>query len=496
MHRLTVALLGEFQLLLDEAVVSCSSRKALGLFCHVALSQKTQSRADLAQMFWGRADPEAARASLRTALLRLPRPLADALRVDRHSVSPGNGIELDTERFVRLAASQEAEALTEAAQLYRGELLKGLEVDATPEFDDWLARERSRYRLLVQSVFDRLIEHHRRRAGHDAAHAAVEREAAMATARRWCELEPAAESAHRWLIRLYLDGGRGDAALEQFDICKRELAVALGRSPSPETRALVEVIASSASAPRRSSVDDGARVPMHGQPGTTFLGRADDLASLERLLFEPQCRLITIQGLGGMGKSRLAATLMDQVASRFAQGAAWIPLESTRTASDLPTVIARALRIELVPRVAPLEALCAALAKQDRLLVLDNFEQLLAPANDRQGDAAEDVLLRLLGAAPRVRLVVTSRAVLGLQEEWIYELKGLSFPAADGAEHVGERHAAIELFTQRARQAYMGFTPQAESPRMVALARLMEGLPLAIELAASFGCGPFRAATS
>jgi len=200
MATLTVNLLGEPRLHSPGGPVACASRKSLGLFCYLALSGARHSRRELAKLFWGGANPEAARASLRTALLRLPAPLAEGLVVDRDSIVAGPAIDLDASRFAALASSDETADLSKAALLYGGELLKGLDIDATVEFDDWLMRERARWRQAAQSVFDRLIERHRERARQDSAHAAAARDAALAVARRWQELEPAAEPAHRWLI--------------------------------------------------------------------------------------------------------------------------------------------------------------------------------------------------------------------------------------------------------------------------------------------------------
>lgn len=491
MTRLTIAMLGEPHVHVDDAPVACPSKKALGLFLYLAQVGGRPSRRELARLFWG-ADEEAARTSLRTALQRLPAALAQLLVVDRESIGLRpevlSGIELDTLRFAALARADDVASLTEASQLYGGDLLKNLELDAAPEFDDWLHRERTRYRQLAQSVFDRLIVLHRERAQRDTAHAASAREAAFATARRWVELEPAAESAHRWLMQLFFESGQREAALAQFEVCQRELAIALGRSPDAQTRTLFDAIAAGgvgglagSPTPRTPASSPPAIEPTLHAPelaGTSFVGRIDELASLEQLLSDPSCRLLTLHALGGAGKSRLAFALASQVASRFVLGASWVALEPVASAAQLPDAIARALGIELPAQAEPGDALCALLRAQQRLLVLDNFEHLL-------GSAAVELVLALLREAPGVRLLVTSREVLGLQEEWVYEVPGLAFPAAMSATAPGA-FPATELFVQRARQAYLGFSPQAEWPHVLRICRLVEGLPLALELAAAW----------
>ena len=496
MTRLTIAMLGEPHVHVDDAPVACPSKKALGLFLYLAQVGGRPSRRELARLFWG-ADEEAARTSLRTALQRLPAALAQLLVVDRESIGlhpdVHSGIELDTLRFAALARADDVPSLTQASQLYGGDLLKNLELDAAPEFDDWLLRERTRYRQLAQSVFDRLIVRHRERAQRDTAHASSAREAAFATARRWVELEPAAESAHRWLMQLFFESGQREAALAQFEVCQRELAIALGRSPDAQTRTLFDAIgvggtggvgslAGSPTPPTPSSSPPAIEPTLHAPElaGTSFVGRIDELASLEQVLSDPSCRLLTLHALGGTGKSRLAFALAGQVAARFALGASWVALGAVESAEHLPSAIGRALGFELATRAAPGAALCDALRSQERLLVLDNFEHLI------EGGGAE-LVLSILREAPRVQLVVTSREVLGLQEEWVYELPGLAYPTAALAQAPGPgEFPAVELFLQRARQAYLGFSAQAEWPHVVRICRLVEGLPLAIELAAAW----------
>jgi len=377
--------------------------------------------------------------------------------------------------------------LREAVSLYRGSLLAGLEVDATAEFDDWLVRERSKLLQAAQGAFDRLITMYRERARADASGGAHDRHAAVAVARQWLTIEPASESAHRSLIRLLIDAGQRDAASAQYEACRRELAVAFGRTPDAATRALID------SAGINGSVDAAGREERGSAPAaahdvsmfapeiaeTSFVGRIDELATLEGLLRDPTCRLLTLHALGGAGKSRLAHALAMQMAPRFSLGATWIALESLRSPNLLAHSIARTLGIELPSRGIPNEALCAALKDQERLLVLDNFEHLI-------GSQAIDLVLALLHQAPRVRILVTSREVLGLQEEWIFDVFGLAYPDRQVEPLGAGSYPAIDMFMQRARQAYLGFSPQAEWPHVVSICQMVEGLPLAIELVAAW----------
>ena len=499
---LVVNLLGPPRFSQAEVPVTCASRKALGLFAYLLLTIRQHSRRELAALLWGRRDDETARASLRVALHRLPPAMAECLRIDRESIelAAEAGPLVDVERFLHLAKADDLASLEEATELYRGELLQDFEADATPEFDDWLHAQRTRLAQIAQQAFDGAIARRADRARLDASKATSERESALATGRRWAALMPGAEAAHRWLMQLYLDMGRRDAALAQFELCQRFLAVTYGRAPTPETRALYEGALGRSGTAGTSETDEAAEaaarrdpVPRSLVPATSFVGRVEELAELDRLLADPHCRLLTLHGLGGAGKTRLAHALATQVSSRFMQGAAWVSLEAIDAADALPVAIATALHRELPGTGNRTEHVASMLAAEQRLLVLDNFESLLARENVSDDADPITVVTRILEAAPQVRILVTSREVLGLQEEWVYDVHGLAH--ATGAQAAAP---AIELFAQRARQTYLGFSLPAEMPHVVRICVLVEGLPLGIELAAAWvrtvPCGEIAAA--
>lgn len=488
MQRLLIALLGEPRIHVDDRQVPFASKKAAGLIYYLACSGGRKSRRELARLFWS-GDQEAARTSLRSVLQRVPAELAPWLSVDRESIAllriDDGSVTVDIEHFADLAAAEDIESLGRASELYGGDLLKGLDIDAAPEYDDWLHRERVRFRQIAQSVFDRLIAGHRDRSQRDSAHASSGREAAMAAARRWIALEPAAEAAHRWLMRLFFEAGQRDAALAQYGICQRELAVALGRAPDRETRSLHDSISTGGvdqPAPAGTDTSPARERPALTSPdlaGTTFVGRVDELAALEQLLSDPACRLLTLHALGGSGKSRLAFALANQIASRFRSGAVWVSLDAVASSADLPIAVARAAGLELGASADASAALTAVLRAQELFLVLDNFEHLI-----ESGGA--DLVLAILREAPRVTMLVTSRETLGVQEEWVYEVPGLAFPDEVRPTAATDEFPATELFVQRARQTYLGFSARAEWPHVVRICALVEGLPLAIELAAAW----------
>ena len=209
---------------------------------------------------------------------------------------------------------------------------------------------------------------------------------------------------------------------------------------------------------------------------TTFIGRAAELAELARLLADPACRLVTIVGPGGIGKTRLALAAAARAGAAFADGTAFASLQAVPASDGLAPAMAGAVGC---PHSGPGELrdrLRGFLRDKQLLLVLDNVEHLL----DGAGLASD-----ILAAAPGVRFLVTSREALNLQEEWRFPLAGLPVPA-DAAAEDWEGCDAARLFIERARRVRHDFDPAVERVGIVRLCQLTEGSPLALELAASW----------
>jgi predicted ATPase/transcriptional regulator with XRE-family HTH domain len=212
---------------------------------------------------------------------------------------------------------------------------------------------------------------------------------------------------------------------------------------------------------------------------TPFVGREAELATIAGLLANPACRLITLLGPGGMGKTRLALHVVERRPA-FADGVAVVPLAAVASADLLAPTIASAVGCSLHGSGDPVEQLARYLCDKQLLLLLDNMEHL------RDGAGANRSLLTvILEQAPGVRLLVTSRERMHLSGEWVVELQGLPLPRRDDESF--DRSSAVALFLQKAQQVRVGFTPnEADRPHIARICQLVDGMPLAIELAAAW----------
>ena len=194
--------------------------------------------------------------------------------------------------------------------------------------------------------------------------------------------------------------------------------------------------------------------------------------------------MLTLIGPGGIGKTRLAIEAAAQSFDAFQDGAALISLASVGTADLILPALTEALDFILAGSAAPKDQLLNYLRDKQLLLIFDNFEHVLTGV---------ELLSDILAAAPHIKIVATSRERLNVQEEWAYEVTGMAFPRADdlppddGTQQVLEKYSAVQLFVQRARQAVANFAPTAADVTAIAqICELVEGSPLAIELAAAW----------
>jgi predicted ATPase/transcriptional regulator with XRE-family HTH domain len=233
-----------------------------------------------------------------------------------------------------------------------------------------------------------------------------------------------------------------------------------------------------ANASIRAKVSAAGLVPPHNLPAqlTSFVGRERELRALADLLDRPDCRLITLFGPGGVGKTRLALRAAEQTAA-FGQGAIFVPLAPVGAADLLVATIAGALGLTFHDQEDERVQLLQYLRAKELLLLLDNLEHLLAGV---------ELFAEILRDSPRVKILATSREPLNLYGEWVFDVEGLPFPADESVTAL-ERYDAVRLFVSSAERARPAAPIRAvDFPTIARICRMVEGMPLAVELAAAW----------
>ena len=430
--------------------------KAKALVAYVALAPPNATRSRLAGLLWSDLSEEAARANLRLVLTQLRKVLPGRVAADRHAVALNGDVWIDADELEQAQAGPAA-----VLELYRGEFLEGVELPGAPLLDEWITDRRYRYRAMALAALDTVV---------GTALASGDTDTAMAAARRILAVEPWHEGAHRALMRCFAIAGQPSAALAQYETCRHILDQELGVEPAPATRDLLGEIRTQEFAPRVR------RGELPG-PSGALVGRERELGHLDGLLNDPACRLVTIVGPGGVGKTRLAVEIGRQAQARgdevhSVSFAGVRPAHEEDAAVLVASTIGDALGLASAARGDPIAALVEQLRRRRLLLILDNLERL---------SPAVGVVGAIVATAAQVRVVVTSRRRLGLGAEWVVELDGLASPPA-GSEAEAGSYPAVELFGERARQA--GGDAKGDPPAVARICRLVGGMPLALEMAA------------
>ncbi len=474
--KLALFLWGKMRVVFDGQDISERfSVKHQALLAYLAMTGQAHSRAALAKLLWEDAieegDDESARNSLRVALSALRKWLADYLVVTRFEVAfdGAAGCWLDVAELERLTYdldSAETADLQQARALYRGEFLADMVIEAAAEINDWLLFQREFWRQRALAVLgglaDRLFEE------RNYGEAAMVIEKAL-------EIEPWLEENHRKLMTVYGRLGNFNAALAQYENYRQLVYEALEIEPTAETTALYNRIQAARQTPPRP-------LPT---AGTAFVGRERELAKIAHHLADPTCRILTITGLGGVGKSRLALAAAEQANQeqhlQFLHGTAFVSLVGIGQADLMVAAIADELGLSLVRFSDVKNELKDYLRERELLLTLDNFDDV--------ADGGSFVL-EIVSSCPGVKFLITSRERLGLAGERRLLLDGLAYPQDWEAVSTVEEAMAydgVRLFVQSARQVQPSFSLEtADIAPLVRLCYLVSGMPLALKLAAAW----------
>ena len=471
MNPLQIKLLGGFTVVLGgQPVTQFRSAKARGLLAYLATQpDQDHARTTLATLLWGDLPDAAAKTNLRIELSNLNKLLADhpALTITRNTVRFHRALatvdvgdfRAVVATFLALPAESQATQLTRltaALDLYQGEFLAGFYLGDAPEFDEWQILTQEQLHEQAMGALN-LLQQRYAEQGHWAELAAA--------ARRQLALVPWQESAHRNLIQALAAQGQREAALEQYARCLAVLQAELGIEPTAATQEIAARLRNHGA----GEITVSQPVARHNLPQglKTLVGRNAEIGQIYDLV--QQERLVTLLGIGGVGKSRLAQAVAQKALPDFADGVWFVSLAQIEATDNAPDRIALAMTaaigFPLTNAQQPLAELAAHLAKKEILFVLDNWDQLTA--------AAETLCEQLL-ATEAVHLLATSRLRLGVDGEIVVPVEGL--PAK----------AAFTLFVERARRVVPLFDGAAQRAAIDQLCAQVAGLPLGIELAASW----------
>ena len=360
--------------------------------------------------------------------------------------------------------------LQRAVTHFRGPFLDQLYLNGSPLFDEWASLKREGLsQRMVQALF-LLAELHEQRGD-------------IALARQYASqivsLAPWDETAQAQLMRLLAVEGQWSAAQTQYHHLRRYLQEQMGVEPTADTAALFEQIRQAAV--RNTNLPALYPEARHNLPLPTapLIGREDELDAISAALTDPCCHLLTVFGLGGVGKSHLALEAARWQVGSFADGVYFVPLVDVRDDALLPAAVADAVGLPFYGNDSTTIQLLNFLKEKNLLLLLDNLEQLLPLS-------PECLILQILQEAPGVVLLITSRQRLNLQEECLFLLRGLAVPLPNEVPG-GQPGAALQLFASRAQRVQPGFSLDNQANRQAAtqICQLLEGLPLGVELAAA-----------
>lgn len=486
----------------DEFIESLTG-KAQALFIYLVVTGRSHARDLLANLLWSEQNNQQARNNLRYLLPELRKALGDYLIINAQTISFNTQLPywLDVEilrtTLTALPDHFNPQEVQQALNLYQGPFLAGFTIRTAPVFDEWVAQQRTEYQLLAVQGFYQLAESYWRQGAINAG---------LTATQRLLQIEPHHEAGFRLHMRLLVQSGQSHLALEQYQQLQQLLQEKFQLPPEAETRQLYEQLRTGelttllpvspsttiASNDTLTSIDDKTveedTVSLkHNLPSelTPFIGRAEEVATIKNTLLTPSQRLITLVGEGGIGKTRLALAVAQQVQEHFPDGIWFAPLAGLAAAENLPDrlagAIAEAMHLTFGGQNSLAEQLFRYLRTKQSLLILDSFEHLL--------DAA-DFILELLRHTNALKILITSRHILNFQAEYSWRVEGLSVPESNQLETISPelllRYESVALFVERAQRVMRGFTLTDDNQREIArICQFVGGLPLGAELAAA-----------
>ena len=447
------------------------------LLYYLAYKNMWVNREELAYLFWPDMPETNARKNLRNLIVRIKNlDYTQSLYVERSRISWN--VETDVAKFKEAILNNR---LSKAISFYKGNLLRGFCLDDALEFENWIEVERGQLKNTWRDAVLSLTKDFDSSGNHAKASEVLE---------SLYQTNPFDEDILRQLLQqLHLSEQRSKA-LSAYATFQRQLEDEFGAEPETATLDLIEQIKSQAPKIKLNDITPKNNLPeaveveaveakvKHNLPVqiTAFVGREIEQQRIIEQLADPACRLLSIIAPGGMGKTRLSLAAAKTQVNTFKEGVFFIPFAAIQEPEQMIHAIAESLEFIFLGQDEPKEQLFSYLGTKELLLIFDNLEHLLSGVN---------LISELLENAPKVKVLATSRERLNLQAEWLFDLSGLNSPQKSSTYI--EEYDAIKLFMQSARRVKADFNlDNLNSPTIVRICQLVEGMPLAIELAAAW----------
>ncbi len=443
-------------LLINEFI----SNKVVMLFAYLTIENRVHARDKLSALFWGDLAEDRSKANLRQALHNLQKLVPDYFEVTRQTVRfvAEKDHSLDIASLINFntgVGRDNVESLQAIIDSYQGDFFEGIMISGTPELEHWLHVQREYYRLQAISLIEQVAQHFKANADWNQS---------IYYHQRLLTIEPWREASHCELMLLFARQGNHHKALKQYQSCAMILEDELQVEPGIKTRDLYERI--------HLAIQFPGTLPPES---SFFIGRSDELENIQRRIRTPFTRLITLKGIGGNGKSRLALRIGHQLQQHFINGVYYVSLATINHADAVPTCIATNIGIDTSLSLPLAEQVINFFAKREALLILDNFEHVID---------ATDFVSRILEAASQLSIIVTSREALQLKEEYIISVEGFNSPDdTEVSTATAIQYESIQFFTSCMQKQGVDSRVDEQTQSIVSLCRILQGSPLGIELA-------------
>ena len=485
MPDLSISLLGPFEATLDKRPLTPFRTKSVQalLIYLVCEAGRPHQREALMALLWPGMPLTSAQANMRQTLYRLRKLVPEVkgksgetavpfLISNRQTIqiNPDADYFSDIQRFSTYVDSEPEQAIT----LYRDDFLVNFYLPESEPFENWAAARREAYRRQMLLALEGATAVHIQQANYDQA---------IQLAQHQLSIDNLRESSHRQLMEAWARNGRRQQALTHYNALTQLLQNELAIDPEPETLALVEAIRSGeidGDSHQTTEPVNQPAPPQHNLPQrlTSFVGRQKEITTITDLI--DQNRLIMLTGVGGIGKTNLCLEVGRLIFKTFPDGVWLVELAPITDPALVPQTAAHTLGVRVTSDRPVFEVLLEFLSKKSCLLILDNCEHVI--------DSAAHFVETVLQACPHIKILASSREALAVPGEIPYRVPPLSIPNVHQPSLITDwgKYDAVRLFVERATTVLPDFQiTSANFNALVQICQRLDGIPLAIELAAA-----------